>query len=1145
MDFYEVINQICALLRRRGRVAYRALQRQFDLDDADIEALKDELIYAQRVATDEGKRVLVWAGESEASTLTASRTAQAATPPLQHNPSPMAAPLPSASPTLDAERRQLTVMFCDLVDSTQLSGQLDPEDLRDVIRAYQETAADVIQRYEGHIAQYLGDGLLVYFGWPQAHEDDAQRAIHAGRGIVEAILTTLNPRLEREKGVHLMVRLGVHTGPVVVGAMGGGGRHENLATGETVNIAARLEGLAAPNTVVISAATRRLVEGTFELVDLGAHALKGVLEPMPVYGVCRTRALESRFEAATMTGLTPLVGREEELGLLQRRWEQAKESEGQVVLLCGEPGIGKSRLAQALREQVTQEPHVRLRYQCSPYYTQSAFYPIIAQIERAAQLMRDDTIDQKLDKLEVLLGQGAAQVEKVVPLFAALLAIPSGNRYPLLSLTPQRLKERIIEALAEQLLGLARRQPVLFIWEDAHWSDPTSLEVLDVLIPRVVEARVLVVMTYRPEFAPLWSGLAHVTTLTLNRMTRRQAALLAAEVTGGKALPSEVLDQIVAKTDGVPLFVEELTKTVLEAGFLRDTGDHYALDGPLPPLAIPSTLHDSLMARLDRLSPVKEVAQICACIGREFAYDLLRAVSPLQEPALQAALDRLLESGLIWRRGPGAEVIYVFKHALVQDAAYESLLKAKRQQWHNEIARALEQQFPDVANDAPELIAHHYTAAGLHDHATPYWRRAGDLALARLALPEAVSHLSAALEFNGVAAPSTARDRQELEIRNALGAAYMALLGWTAPNYEMTVTPAVVLGKKLQEPALLLPSMCGLWLIYACRAQFDEALQWVDEMLTAGAQEAQSDLAIVGHMAATLTYHWMGNFVVARSHCDRVVDLYNVNAHHHLVHVVNHDPKCLSLAWASHFLWMLGYPEQAAQASDAQLSLARRLGHAFNLGFSLTAGSGAYIYRREPEVVLARCNEGLALAQEQGLPVVASFTSQLWACEIQLNCGLTDKAYRMAQSALAWWRAGAAEVCTPYMKTIMGVARGRNGHLTEGLALLDEALHDTEVTGDKAYWAESYRLKGELLCLGAGADPQAAEACFRRALDIARSQQAKGWELRAATSLARLWQSQGKCQAAYDLLAPVYNWFTEGFDTADLKDARVLLGELS
>ena len=653
-----MFNEVVVLLQQHGRVSYRALKRQFGLDDDFIEDLKDELLHSRHPIADEDGQSLVWTGD-----LVTPDPSSASTPPAppegEQEHQPIQAEPPREPHAPDAERRQLTVMFCDLVDSTTLSGQLDPEDYRDMVREYQQVCSEVIQRYDGHVAQLLGDGLLVYFGYPQAHEDDAQRAVRAGLGIVEAI-GTLNTRLEQAKGIKLAVRLGIHTGLVVIGEMGGEGRQEQLALGEVPNIASRIQGLAEPNTVAISATTLQLAEGYFTCQDLGQQTLRGVVEPMQVYRVRGESAVESRFEAATVTGLTPLVGREEEIGLVLRRWEQAKEREGQVVLLCGEPGIGKSRLTQAMREQIAREPHRHLHYQCSPYYTQSALYPMITQIERAAQLTRDDTMDQKLDKLEALLGQGTAQVADVAPLFAALLALPPGDRYPSLSLTPQRQKERTIEALVDQLMGLARQQPVLFIWEDAHWSDPTSLEVLDVLIPRVAGARVLVVMTYRPEFAPPWSGLAHVTTHRLNRMTRRQAATMVAGVTGGKALQDEVLDQIVAKTDGVPLFVEGLTKAVLEAGFLRDAGDHYALEGPLPPLAIPSTLHDSLMARLDRLSSVKDVAQTGACIGREFTYALLLSVSPLQEHDLQDALQHLLTSGLIVRQGTVSEALYAF-----------------------------------------------------------------------------------------------------------------------------------------------------------------------------------------------------------------------------------------------------------------------------------------------------------------------------------------------------------------------------------------------------------------------------------------------------------------------------------------------------
>lgn len=542
-------------------------------------------------------------------------------------------------------------MFCDLVNSTALADQLDPEDFRAVLLAYHTTCTEVIQHFDGSVAQYLGDGLLIYFGYPRAHEDDAQRAVRTGLGILEA-LRSLNTRLERAYGVRLAVRLGLHTGLVVVGAVGGPERQEQLALGVTPHVTGRLQSLALPNQVVLSEHTQRLVGGAFDYEDLGVHALKGVAEPIQVYGVRGERAAASRFEAATATGLTPLVGRDEEVGLLLRRWEQAQEHEGQVVLLCGEPGIGKSRITQAVCERVTHAPHLRLHYQCSPYSTNSAFYPLMVQLERAAQFTREDTPAQQLDKLEALLAQSTEGVAEVAPLLAAVLAIPIGDRSAPLRLSPQRQKAKTIEALVDQIVGWSRHQPVVCIVEDVHWCDPTSLEVLDLLVHRVAAARALVVITYRPEFAPLWGGAAHVTTHALNRLTRRQVTAMVAGVTGGKAVPAEVLDQIIAKTDGVPLFVEELTKTILESGLLADQGTHYTLTGPLPPLAIPATLQDALLARLDRLAPVKEVAQTGAVLGREFSYELLAAVSPLPDDALQAALSSVTRpGGILYRAG--------------------------------------------------------------------------------------------------------------------------------------------------------------------------------------------------------------------------------------------------------------------------------------------------------------------------------------------------------------------------------------------------------------------------------------------------------------------------------------------------------------
>ena len=639
------------------------------------------------------------------------------------------------SMSAEAERRQLTVMFCDLVGSTALAQRLDPEELRDLMQAYQRVCGEVIARFEGHIAQYLGDGLMVYFGWPRAHEDDVERAVRASLDIVGAVKSV-------SSAAPLQVRIGIATGPVVVGETGAGDASvPKVAVGETPNLAARLQGLASPDEIVVGQTTQRLVGASFEYCDLGHHALKGISEPVRVWRVLGAAKVEGRFEATREAGaLTPLVGREDEIQLLLHRWEQTKATEGQSVLLCGEPGVGKSRILQVLRERIAPEPHTRLRFQCSPFHSNSAFHPIIEQFERAAEFSRDDSPDEKLDKMEVLLGAAGDNVPAVAPLFAAMLSLPIG-RYASVRLSPQQRQDHTIEALVAQVLGLARTQPVLFLFEDAHWADPTTLEMLDRLVNRIESACVLIVVTYRPGFLPAWVGQPRVAALTLARLSRREAASLAEKVTGGKVLPPEVLDQIVAKTDGVPLFVEELTKAVLESGLLRDCGDRYELDGPLPPLAIPSTLQDSLMARLDRLAPVKDVAQIGAAIGREFSHELLAAVSPQPAAELETALEQLVASELVFRRGHPPAATYAFKHALVQDAAYQSILRSRRQQLHASIARALNAHFPDVADGAPELLAAHYEKAGMPDDAVAWFVRAGHRARMLSANKEAVNHL--------------------------------------------------------------------------------------------------------------------------------------------------------------------------------------------------------------------------------------------------------------------------------------------------------------------------------------------------------------------------------------------------------------------
>src|SRR5262245_35450059 len=1146
MNFEEILDQAIAMLQRRGRVTYRTLRLQFQLDEEQLEALKEALIDAERLAVDEAGRVLVWVGPP-ASPPTAS-TSQDATQDNAPDQAPPVADVPAtaaghAPRPADAERRQLTVLFCDLVESTALSTQLDPEDLREVIRAYQTTCAEVIQRFEGHIAQYLGDGLLVYFGYPQAHEDDAQRAIRAGLGMLTAV-GTLNTRLEREESVRLAIRVGIHTGPVVVGEMGGGGRHEQLALGETPNIAARLQSLATPNSVVIGERTRQLIGGVFDVEERGLQAFKGVPMPMPVYGIRGESAVESRFEAASASGLTPLIGREEELGLLRQRWHQAQAGEGQVCLLAGEPGIGKSRLMQTFYERMAAEPHLRLRYQCSPYYSNSAFYPIMTQLERAARLGRDEPPAQKLAKLEHLLAQATERVAEVAPLIAALLSIPLGDHYPPLDLTPQRQKEQTLEALVDQLLGLAHRQPVLLLFEDAHWSDPTSLDVLDRIVHRVPEARVLAVITYRPEFEAPWKAIAHVTTLTLTRLSRQQGTAMVERITAGKALPREVLEQILAKTDGVPLFVEELPKTILESSLLRDAGDHYALTGLLPPLAIPATLQDSLTARLDRLAPVKEVAQIEAAIGREFVYELLTAVAPMRDHDLADALHQLVAAGLLFRQGQPPEARYVFKHALVRDAAYASLLRSTRQQLHTRIATVLEAQFPDTAAAQPEIVAHHFMEARLPAQAVGYWHKAGQHATERSAHVEAIAHLTKGLEALEMLPETPERAEHELALQLALGAPLQATKGYAAPERRQAYARAWELCQHMGETPQRFPVLFGLWQCYALGAEWPRAREVGEQLVSQAQHQDNPALLLEADRALGFTLFCLGEFVPARAYAEQGMALYDPQQHHAHAFLYGQDPGVTCRMYAAAALWFLGYPDQAVVRSHEALTVAQERAHPYSVATALGWMPMIRQYCRDIPAVHHWAQAAMTLCTEHGFPLWLAWGTlmQGWALT-QQRAG--EEGIVQICRGVAAFRATGTEVWRPYYLALLAEAQEKIGRAEEGLRTLAEASTLMDKTGERCWEAEIHRLKGEFLLRQDVSNAPQAEACLHQAMDVARRQEAKSLELRAATSLARLWQQQGKQIEAYELLAPIYGWFTEGFDTADLQDARALLEELS
>jgi predicted ATPase/class 3 adenylate cyclase len=1041
-------------------------------------------------------------------------------------------------PAPEAERRQLTVMFVDLVESTTLAARLDPEEMAEVLRTYQSAVAGAIARFEGHVAKYMGDGVLAYFGYPRAHEDEAERAVRAGLAAVGAVQS-----LGSVVGETLAARVGIATGPVVVGELiGEGAAREETVVGDTPNLAARLQTLAEPGTVVISARTRQLIGGLFELAERGLQILKGFPVPVRAWRVVGEGTAESRFEALHGVGLTPLVGRENEIGLLLEHWERAKEGDGQVVLLAGEPGIGKSRLMRALRGRLENEPHTALSHYCSPHHQTSPLHPVIGLLERAAGFAADDPAATKLDKLEALLALSRNDVTAVAPLLAALLSLEADARYPPLDMSPHRQKERTLEELVDQVLGLATRRPVLALYEDVHWADPTLLELLDLLVDRIQGAPVLVLITFRPEFEPSWTRYAHVTALTLSRLSRRQGAAMVARLSGGKALPPAVLDQIVAKTDGVPLFVEELTRTVLETNLLRDEGDHYALAGPLPPMAIPTTLQESLLARLDRLAPAREVAQVAAAIGREFSHELLAMTTALPESELQAALHDLVGAGLVFRRGTPAQATYSFKHALVQDAAYATLVRAKRQRLHARIAAAIEQHFPETVEAQPELLAHHYMKAGLAEPAIDYWLRAGQAEIARSATAEAIAQLSKGLELITALPDDAARWRRELELQVALGVALMAAKGWAAPEVGEVNARARDLCERLGDTSRLFPVLYGEWVFHVVRAELEAGRTAGEHLLRRALEQNDTAAETIGNRIVGTGALLCGELVAARAHLERTLVVYDPAVHRSLAFLFAQDPRVSGLSVLSWALFALGYPEQAQARSEQALTDAKELSHRNTLGYALLYGCILSQLRRDRGEAPDRANSLIALAAEQGSPhfLAAGSVIRGWTLGA---AGEFEAGIVQIRDGLARWQATGAGFLVPYFLSLLAELHGHAGAVNDGLEVVTEALDRVDATGERWFEAELHRITGELMLRLPKADPAAAEARFRQAASVARHQGAKLWELRAATRLAGLLREQGRRDEAHDLLSPLYSQFTEGFGTADLRAASAILRE--
>jgi predicted ATPase/class 3 adenylate cyclase len=1038
------------------------------------------------------------------------------------------------------ERRHLTVLFSDLVGSTGISARLDPEEFRELVADYHGAAADAITRFGGFVAKYLGDGVMAYFGWPEAHDNDAERAARAGLAILEAV-AALNDRDAKSDRPKLSVRVGIDTGNVVIGNRGSS---ESEIFGDAANIAARVQAAADPDAVIVTSAVNRLVSGLFVVEERGAHQLKGIAEPVELYRIMQLSSARNRLAASMVHGLTPFVGRDEETRLLWSRWQRASDGEGQVVLIVGEAGIGKSRLVRQFRKRLAPTPHIWLECVGSPYFQNTPLYPIAEMLQQGFAHRGDGSDTSRLSELERDLERAGLRPAEAVPLIAPMLNLPVDEKYPRLTLSPEQQRKRLLTTLAAWLFGAA--QPVVMAVEDLHWFDASSLELMQLLIEQAATARVMLVCTARPEFRAPWSLRTHHAQLTLNRLSALHVRELVASVVAHSALSGETIEKVVERTGGVPLFVEELTRAVLEKG---DAG---------PALhEIPATLHDSLMARLDRLGPAKEVAQIASVIGREFSYELLQAVSEIPEDDLQAALAKLADAELIYANGIPPDATYTFKHALIQDAAYDALLKSKRRQVHHRVAQALEEQCPHTAETQPELLAHHYTQAGLAALAISYWHEAGKRAAQGSASKEGAAHLNRGLELIETLPDTSERSELELVLQTTLGPALIAIKGYAAPEVGAVYDRARELCQRAENSSQLPIVIFGLFAFYVVRADHEKALTLGKHLLSLAESAQDEALLVQAHNALGLAFFFQGDFAASREHLERCLALYDHEKHRSLAFsYAGQDPGVTSSVFSAWAMQSAGYSDQALKSSIDALSLAERLSHPYSLAYARGIAAAFHQFRKEVEMTQGLADASLDVATEHGFPFWAAFQTILLGWVLVKQGKADEGITQMSRGMEAYWATG-AELLRPYLIGLFAEALAEGGSTERGLVLLAEALEVVEKTGERFFEAELYRQKGELLfrsynkgsglpdCAAHSSRSSEIERCFQKAMTVAGRQQAKWFELRAATSLARLWRNQGRKNDAHTMLAKSYNWFTEGFDTADLQDARLLLSKLN
>ena len=1039
-----------------------------------------------------------------------------------------------------AERRQITVMFCDLVGSTALSERLDPEVLREVMQSFQQAAGNVIERYGGHVAQYLGDGIMAYFGWPKAHEHEAERAVMASLEMVGRIAALDTPE-------RLAVRIGIATGPVVVGETGDGDASvPKLAVGETPNLAARLQGLAVPNAIVISPVTRDLVAGKFSCEDLGSHELKGIGESLRPSVVLGLLDLESDAGGESRANPLILVGRDAEIALLHRARQQSKEGLGQVVLVNGEPGIGKTALIENLAARAREEGSPRIIFRCSAFHTNSAMYPVIAHVKRLMEWRATDSAEIHQDKLEQMLGGYDLPKEEVVPLFAAFLSVSlPPERYPQPSLGPEELKQQILDSLVAWTLDEAERKPTLMICEDLHWADPSTLEYLGMLLDQAPTTSLLLVLTFRPDFELRWRARSHMTPITLARLERPQIEFMVKRLAQGKDLPGEVMEYIIRKTDGVPLFVEELTKTLIASEVLQETANRYELTGPLSSVAIPATLQESLMARLDRLPTAREVAQLGAVLGREFAYDMMQALGYIDDTILQDGLARLVAEELLYQRGRPPRAKYVFKHILIRDAAYHSLLKRTRQQYHRHVAGVLQEHFSQEVASEPELLAYHFTGADMAPQAIEHWLKAAKRAASRSAYIEALAHLDSGDSVLAGLPDGDDRTHRQLQLQISRATTLLATKGMSADETGEAYGSAWELCKRLgEEIEETFPALWGIFTFRNVRAEYRLSQEVAEDALRRAERLQEPALLVLAHRMVGPPLVQSGQLMAAADHLEEMRRLYDPERDRESMLVYGVDFKAGGQAFLAQVALLMGRPDQALALAQDALSHAETLEHSYSVIYAQIWVALIHFLRREPEASLEQARVAMDLAEKQGFGQWLAY-AKAHCGRALIDLGDAEDGVALIDEALREGKEIGIGFNDSFNLASLAVDTAASGAFDAAKKHLAESLTKVEKSSERWYEAEIHRIQGELALDedGPTAAP-VAEECFGRSLEIARRQQAKAWELRTACSLAKFWQSEDKLEQAHELLCPVYDWFTEGFDTADMKDAKALLDEL-